>query len=99
MVSVVVAYCCVLPFNNVASAVLQAREYFMFGSKWQDYGPPGNRTFTYAPAFRTRASVFQTRAPLSCGLCGGVGRGVGARPPSVLSVAGEGSTGGVCARA
>ena len=47
MVCCVVSYCCVLPFNNVASAVLQAREYFPFGTRWRE---GGHRKFVYTPA-------------------------------------------------
>uniref|UniRef100_A0A7S0HMB8 Lysosomal dipeptide transporter MFSD1 n=1 Tax=Phaeocystis antarctica TaxID=33657 RepID=A0A7S0HMB8_9EUKA len=43
----VVVYGCVLPFNNVASALLQDRDFFPAGSAWVD---GANRSWVYEPA-------------------------------------------------
>mmetsp|Transcript_26369 Transcript_26369/g.57769 ORF Transcript_26369/g.57769 Transcript_26369/m.57769 type:complete len:470 (-) Transcript_26369:160-1569(-) len=42
----VVIYSSVLPFNNIAEALLQDRDYFKYGTRWRD---AHNRTFVYSP--------------------------------------------------
>jgi len=44
-VSCTVVYSCVLPFNNVASALLQDRDYLRVGSRWRDLA---NKTWVYS---------------------------------------------------